>query len=218
MNEALTFKKKMILLGAALLLWGSLQSSIVHSEGNERHSKHESRSGDVREHEEDEDDEYDNNEYDDDAEQDLNLPAATESSQIQKEAPKPTTDRATLAYTDGDTVSLRIPELPQPLKVKLAVRDGVPMVPADVVFDGLQVPYSHESGSPFFEAYVKDHHLIFREGKKVFFDNGVKYALAAAPFEQNERFDVPLNVLADCLGYTVKWNPQQQSFDWKRGD
>lgn len=123
------------------------------------------------------------------------------------------------SYADGETVSLQIQGLQQPIKVSLAVREGIPMVPAETILEQLRIPSVAYSKGTILEAYADERgrHFIFHTEKKVFFENGTKRSISTAPFVQGGRFYVPLNVLANELNYSVIWNPQTKSFDLRRG-
>ncbi len=226
--------KRMLLFSFILLFWAALHGTFVHAEKGEDAHRYETNTQVYEEHGESEDDEYEDqgeyrggdreSEHEDDGYENEHQ-AVTESpaaSPTPSPAPviKPTpkaTAKPAYTYKDGATAGLLFQDSDQPLKVTVAVRGGTPLVPADAVLNHLQIPFVQYSKGTLLEVYVNGRQLIFHTGKKVFYEDGVKKSIAAAPFSKGQHYYVPLNVLADELKYSVKWNPQTNAFDLKRG-
>ncbi|MEB3101517.1 stalk domain-containing protein [Ferviditalea candida] len=143
-----------------------------------------------------------------------NSPATVTPAPVPAQTPEPP---AAVKFVDGQTVHLKISGLDKPLTLTLRVHKGEIRVAAEKVLHSLDIPYLAYQDGALLEVYTADHHLIFHTGKNVYYDNGQKRSIPIAPQSENGYFYVPLTLLAERLGYTLEWNPQNQTFRMMKG-
>ncbi|MEX2459726.1 MAG: copper amine oxidase N-terminal domain-containing protein [Paenibacillaceae bacterium] len=126
----------------------------------------------------------------------------------------------TPSFVNGQSASIQVDGQSASLNVTLSVGQGggsEVRVNTEKVLDYLNVPYVKYSKGSLLEMYVDERHVIFHDGKSIAYVNGQKYSLPAAPVSQNGQLLIPLNVLANQLGYSLQWDDNTQIFLLKRG-
>ena len=124
------------------------------------------------------------------------------------------------SFENGQSAFIQVAGQSATLNVILNVGQGggsKVRVDAEKMLDFMKVPYVKYNKKSLLEMYADGRHVIFKNGKSMAFVNGQKQSLPAAPIFQNGEFLIPLDVLANQLGYSLEWHADSKTFIMKRG-
>lgn len=103
---------------------------------------------------------------------------------------------------DGQTLTLSFSEGVR-VHAVIRLKDGQLFVPVQPIFDAFQIPYILYPKGSILEGFANGKHFIFHADKRVMYLDGQKKSMTIAAFTTSDEFYVPLNAMAEVLGYTV---------------
>ncbi|MEB3102195.1 stalk domain-containing protein [Ferviditalea candida] len=208
-------RKKLLTIGVMLLALTAFHGAAVYADHDGDHESYEERQlwqespGSYGEYQKED---YEEGEYDDDR----NSSGQTEGTYPGAAGYNQGTS-AQAVLLDGQPVSFRFPGSMLQTDMIVAVSQGEVLVPAEVVLDGLQIPYVIYSKGDILELFANGHHVIFHTDKNTIYVDGLKSFLPAAPFYRNALYYIPINVLADVMGDKLEWDPNTNLLQMRKG-
>jgi len=194
MNKKRLLWRRLAMLALALLIAGIPMSEASADRGKKHHEQRDYESREMYEHyiHDDDDDDRDN-----DSVRDIRffVPGAA-------------------GFADGDTVTLTFPKGISVL-AGITLQQGEPLIPAQQVFDALQVPYILYPKGTILEGFADGKHFIFRADKRVMYVNGQKKTMPAAATVMADRFFIPWQAAAYVLGYSAYPDAQNKTIEFR---
>lgn len=209
-------RKKLLLIGWVMLAWMSVHGASVYADHDWDHESREEQK--LWQESNDTSGEYQEEVYEDDriSSSSVRDPVQQDAVHSMSEGNEQGTS-AQSVLIDGQPVSFRFPDSLLQTDIIVAVRQGELLVPAEVVLDGLKIPYVSYSKGELLEFFANGHHVIFHTGKHTIYVDGLKSFLPSSPFYRNALYYIPINVLADVLGDKLEWNPNKNMLQMRKG-
>lgn len=104
------------------------------------------------------------------------------------------------------------------LQLKVMLQDGQMMVVSKPFTEFLQIEREFFETSEILQLSKGEHTLVLRGNTKIAYENGVKTPSSAKALRQGDDLVVPINVIANGLGYSLRWNTKEQYIEVTKVD